>query len=95
MVGEGSSGRVQNSYLQKLELGRSDKDNYPLTLLKLMTRHAEDLIWANNVVKAEAVLNFIVTLAEGRTDARELRKGQKIYLCVALSFLLCRKGSRY
>ncbi|XP_078356917.1 uncharacterized protein LOC144641766 isoform X1 [Oculina patagonica] len=50
---------------------------YPLALLKLMTRYAEDLIWANKISSSEAVLNFIIQLTEGRTDASHLRKVAK------------------
>ena len=75
----GTHGQVQRSYLQKLDLSRGAKDQYPLVLIKLMTRYAEDLIWANNTQKAEAVLKFILTLTEGRSDASEFRKGRFIY----------------
>lgn len=78
MVGAGSNGEVASSYVHKSDLSRSEKDNYPLALIKLMTRYAEDLVWANKLTKAEAVFNFILTLTEGRSDttATELRKGK-------------------
>ena len=84
---------MENSYLQNLDLSRSTKDKYPLPLLKLMTRHAEDLIWVNDITKAEAVLNFIVNLTERRTDASELRKGKTIYYTSVALF--CQKDSQY
>lgn len=78
-VSAGSNGEVNDSYLQKSNLSRSEKDSYPLPLIKLMTRYAEDLIWANKITKAEAVFNFTLTLKEGRSDASELRIGKSIY----------------
>ncbi len=78
VVSAGSEGQVESTYLQKLDLSRSAKEQYPLPLIKLMARYADDLIWANKIPHAEAVLNFTVTLTEGRTDASEFRKGKFI-----------------
>ena len=78
MVSVGSDGQVESSYLQKLDLSRNSKDQYPLTLIKILTRYAEDLVWANKITEAEAVFNFIVTLTEGRSDVSQLRKGKAI-----------------
>ena len=78
MVSAGSEGQVASSYLQKVNLERSAKDKYPLVLIKLMTKYAEDLVFANKVGHAEAVFNFIVTLTEGRAGASELRKRKLI-----------------
>jgi len=75
-VSAGSDGQVENSYLEKRDLERSAKDKYPLTLIKLMTRYAEDLVWANNVTRAQEMYTFIVTLTEGRVDASDFRKGK-------------------
>lgn len=74
----GSDGRVENSYLEKWDLERSAKNKYPLALVKLMTRYAEDLVWANNVTRAEETYTFIVTLTEGREDAADFRKGKSL-----------------
>lgn len=79
MVSAGSDGQVKGSYLQKLELSRNAKDGYPLELIKLMTRYAEDLVWSNNITKAEKVFNFILSLTEGRQDASQFRKGKFIH----------------
>ena len=78
VVDAGSNGQVESSYLQKLDLSRSAKDQYPLVLIKLMTRYGEDLVWSNDITKAEEVFNFIVTLTEGRSDSTESRKGRLI-----------------
>ncbi|KAL9982790.1 hypothetical protein ACROYT_G004895 [Oculina patagonica] len=72
----GSDGQVENSYLQKSDLSRNAKDQYPLVLIKLMTRYGEDLIWANKISDAKAVFNFIDTLTEKRSDANDLRNGK-------------------
>lgn len=70
----GTNGEVEDSYLQKSELSRAQKDQYPLPLLKVITRYAEDLVWANETANAEVVLNFLVNVTEGRSDSSELRK---------------------
>jgi len=72
---------VEDSYLQKSDLSLSAKRKYPLPLIKLMTRYGEDLIWADNITKAEAVMKFIVTLTEGITGASEFRNGKFSFLC--------------
>ncbi|XP_078358122.1 uncharacterized protein LOC144642894 isoform X1 [Oculina patagonica] len=77
LVSPGSDGQLDNSYLQKFDLSRSAKDQYPLASIKLMTRYGEDLVWANKITHAEAVFNFTVSLTEGRSDASELRKVAK------------------
>lgn len=76
LIRAGSNGQVEGSYLQKLDLTPIAKQKYPLALIKLLTRYAEDLIWANKVTEAEEVLNFTVALTKGRSEASELRKGK-------------------
>ena len=71
----GSDGEVKSSYIQKFELTTSAKQKYPLVLLKLMRRHAEDLIWANNIEMGEKVLKFICRVTEERDDASSIREG--------------------
>ncbi|KAL9982771.1 hypothetical protein ACROYT_G004869 [Oculina patagonica] len=71
----GSDGYLVAPYIKKSLFGESEMKKYPLALLKLMTRYAEDLIWANKISSSEAVLNFIIQLTEGRTDVSYLRKG--------------------
>ena len=75
----GTNGEVANSYLQNSELSRSQKDMYPLPLLKVMTRYAEDLVWANKTADAEAVLTFLVNVTDGRSDSLELKKREYNY----------------
>ena len=71
----GSDGELTGDYVQKLELSKSAKKKYPLVLLTLMKRYAEDLIWANKIEEGGHVLKFIVGITEDRTDASDLRKG--------------------
>ena len=75
----GTNGKVANSYLQNSSLSRSQKDMYPLPLLKVMTRYAEDLVWANKTADAEAVLTFLVNVTDGRSDSLELKKREYNY----------------
>ena len=75
----GTNGEVANSYLQNSELSRSQKDMYPLPLLKVMTRYAEDLVWANKTGDAEAVFTFLVNVTDGRSDSLELKKREYNY----------------
>ena len=63
-------------FLQKLDLTKDIKSKYPLVLLRLMKRYAEDLIWANKIEDGERVFKFIVDLTEDRADAANIRKGQ-------------------
>ncbi|PFX25476.1 Neuropilin-1 [Stylophora pistillata] len=53
LVMPGTNGEVEDSYLQKSELSRAQKDQYPLPLLKVITRYAADLVWANETANAE------------------------------------------
>ncbi|RMX38125.1 hypothetical protein pdam_00003073, partial [Pocillopora damicornis] len=70
-VSAGSTGQVADTFLQKLNLDRSQKDKYPVVLMKVMTRYAEDLVWLNNTRNAQAVFEFIADLATGRDDDLE------------------------
>ncbi|XP_078357256.1 uncharacterized protein LOC144642139 [Oculina patagonica] len=73
----GSDGYLVAPYIQKSPFGESEMKKYPLALLKLMTRYAEDLIWANKISSSEAVLNFVIQLTQGREEASYLRKVAK------------------
>lgn len=71
----GSDGEVTSDYIQKFKLTNSAKQKYPLVLLKLMKRHAEDLIWVNNIKLGEKIFKFIYRVTEERDDAFAIRKG--------------------
>lgn len=78
-VTPGTDGEVANNYIQKLELTSDAEKKYPLVLLTLMKRHAEDLIWANNIKLGGQILKFISRITDGRTDASKIRKGQSLH----------------
>lgn len=72
----GADGEVaRTGYIQRLKLSNSAKSKYPLVLLKLMKRYADDLIWANKIEEGGQVFRFIIGLTENRMDASGLRKG--------------------
>ncbi|XP_078356298.1 uncharacterized protein LOC144642898 isoform X2 [Oculina patagonica] len=74
----GNNGQVERSYIQFfLTLRRKDIRKYPLSLLKLMARYAEDLIWANRISNGKAVFRFLLRLTQRRSDSSELRKVAK------------------
>ena len=66
---------MQSSYLQRVDLGDDAKQSYPMNLLVLMKRYAENLIWLNEVDKGEEVFRFLVSLTENREDAANIRRG--------------------
>ena len=72
----GSDGEVTSAFIQKFELTTGAKQKYPLVLLKLMKRHAEDLIWANDIEMGEKIFKFILRVTEERDDASAIREGQ-------------------
>ncbi|CAH3128101.1 unnamed protein product [Pocillopora meandrina] len=77
LVAKGSDGQVEISYLQKSSLGAEELKKYPLQLIKMMTRYGEDLLWANNVEKSDAVFKFVVKLSSDKPGASELTKVAK------------------
>ena len=66
---------MESSYLQKFSLGPEQLKKYPLQLIKMMTRYGEELLWANDVKKSDAVFKFVVNLSYGNPEASELRRG--------------------
>ena len=69
---------MESSYLQKSSLGPEELIKYPLQLIKMMTRYGEDLLWANNVEKSDAVFKFVVKLSSDKPRASELTKGSTL-----------------
>ncbi|KAJ7388771.1 hypothetical protein OS493_035736, partial [Desmophyllum pertusum] len=70
----GSDGKVASNYIKKYYLSSSKKKKYPLVLLKLIKRYAEDRIWADDTKEGERVLRFIVEVTKDRTDTSKMRK---------------------
>lgn len=69
---------MSNTVIQSRTLDSASKQSYPLMLLRIMKRHAEDLLWANNVDEGREVLRFIKDVSAGRQDAREFYRGKII-----------------
>ena len=44
-------------------MGPKQLKKYPLQLIKMMTRYGEELLWANDVKKSDAVFKFVVKLS--------------------------------
>ena len=74
----GRKGAVSNTVIQSRTMDSASKQSYPLMLLRIMKRHAEDLLWANNVDEGRQVLRFIKDVSAGRQDAREFYRGKII-----------------
>ena len=51
------------------------KEATPKVLLRLIRRHAEDLLWANNTDEGRHVLEFIKSITSEREDAGDIFKG--------------------
>ena len=71
----GSPGSVSNTDVLSSELDAPSKGSYPKALLRLMRRHAEDLLWANNTDEGRHVLEFIKSITSEREDTGDIFKG--------------------
>ena len=76
----GSPGSVTETSIKSSDMDDTSKHSYPLALLRLMRRHAEDLLWADNLNEGRQVLRFIkdVTLGNTDPDARDMFKGNAL-----------------
>ena len=72
----GTDGQIDDSYLRTSRLSENARSKYPLALLKLMKRYAEDRIWANDIEEGKSVLRFLITLMEGRKGIQAMKKGE-------------------
>ncbi|XP_066022392.1 uncharacterized protein [Pocillopora verrucosa] len=70
----GTDGQIDDSYLRTSRLSENARSKYPLALLKLMKRYAEDRIWANDIEEGKSVLRFLITLMEGRKGIQAMKK---------------------
>ena len=71
----GSKGAVSSNSIQSRALDSAQLQYYPLVLLRIMKRHAEDLLWSNKVKEGKEVLMFIKLASAGRDDAKEYHRG--------------------
>lgn len=73
----GRTGSIQQSYIQFGTLDAASLQNFPLELIKIMRRNAEDLLLSNNHDhKATDTLRFILSLRKGRSDVQKIKKGK-------------------
>ena len=75
LVAAGSNGQVRSDYNKNVQLTSSEIQQYPIALLKLMSRYAEDLIFTNKIGEGGDVFKFVITLASNRKEASEISKG--------------------
>lgn len=71
----GTPGSVSQSVVRSSSLDAPAKGSYPVPLLRLMKRHAEDLLRGNDLTMAKKVLKFVKLLSADRADARDIYKG--------------------
>ena len=72
----GAPGQIDDTYLRLSGLSKNANSKYPLALLKMMKRYAEDRIWANDIEEGKSVLKFLITLMEGRKGIKAMKKGE-------------------
>lgn len=72
---------VDNTYVQSSELDEESKQDYPIRVLMVFNRHAEDFIWAKNYDEGKSVLRFIKLVNAEREDehARGLYIGNCLF----------------
>lgn len=74
---KGQDGLVSASFIKSGKLDEESKQNFPVELMKVMKREAEDLLLGNNGdQKGEDALRFIVRLTKNRNDVDELKQGE-------------------
>ena len=63
----------------KWKLDTANKRSFPLELINIMRRQAEDLLLSNkDSVKGRAALRFVLTLLNERSDLKEMKKGESV-----------------
>ena len=74
---KGQDGLVSASFIQSGALEKESKQSYPFELLDIMRRQAEDLLLSNSYdQKGRDVLEFIVNLANERSDLEQMKEGE-------------------
>lgn len=71
----GEPGAIDDTYIQSRPLDEASKESFPIKLLQVMKRHAEDLLWAKNYDEGRRVLKFLTLVTADRVDAIEIYKG--------------------
>ena len=63
--------------LREWKLDKASKRGYPLELINIIRRKAEDLVLSNNAnKKGRAALKFVLKLVNERSDMEEMKKGE-------------------
>ena len=74
---KGQNGTVSSSFIQPGALDAASKQSFPVQLLVIMRRQAEDrLLGDSNDQNGRDALTFIVSLANERNDVDEIKKGE-------------------
>ena len=68
-INGGADGSVDKSSIQPGELDQTGKHSYPIVLLRVIKRQAEDLLWKGEVTQGRAALHFLKSVTEERTDS--------------------------
>ena len=73
----GRDGTVDTSSIQPGELDQAGKHSYPIVLLRVIKRQAEDLLWKGEVTQGRAALEFLKWVTGENTDpgAAAINKG--------------------
>ena len=73
----GQDGSVAVSLIQSGTLDAASKQSFPVELLVIMRRRAEDLLLGDsNDQKGRDALRFIVSLASDKSDVDQIKKGR-------------------
>jgi len=63
--------------LREWKLDKASKRGYPLELINVIRRKAEDLVLSSNAdKKGRAALKFVLKLVNERSDMEEMKKGE-------------------
>ena len=82
---KGRNGAVQKSFIRYGTLDAASKKSFPVELIRIMRRQAEDLLLSNSSDQiGRDILTFIVSLTEGRSDLEYIKKGQTFFLRATL-----------
>ncbi|KAJ7392017.1 hypothetical protein OS493_014953 [Desmophyllum pertusum] len=73
----GELGAIDDTYVQSRPLDEPSKQAFPVKLLQVMKRHAEDLLWAKNYDEGRRVLRFVTLITADRDDAADIYKEAK------------------
>ena len=91
----GRDGTVDTSSIQPGELNQAGKHSYPIVLLRVIKRQAEDLLWKGEVTQGRAALEFLkwVTGENTDPDAAAINKGTNYWTFIFKDSLFITEGS--